>query len=749
MTFPAEILSHTPKKIQFELMSDTDRIICDSEPINWKSGTLELKRDLEAGGVFVNYQQDSLTFVGNGAVFLRNLYDSFELTSRAKCTLIISYWKEFDLTTPANSRQYVEFPSRFEINFAFYETVKIGRFWFGVRVKAVNNSVQTKLDNRIDVDVDISKVIDAKITTIGGIKIDSYGSDDNMLKKGIDFAATNIIYFSELNWSQIGHGVLLDRITGTASYTAMPLSKVGLTGEFPEIQSVGYQTRIVNIANITPFFKSAKFDYNSIDIYYHWNTIVNQRHIGDFNWRIQIVEIDPAGTIYATHYEKGFGGINQYYSDEGTITISIKKGNDLKFVCKNQGYDNTTAYTEIQDLKITQTVSQSPAITGEGLPIYETIERLCQHDLDVRYPIYSDFFGRQDVQYRPNVYYATESVDRFAHVMGGMNLRGALLNNPDAPIVLNFKNLMKSIKALWNVGYSLETNLSLFGDPLPRIRIEEYAHFFENVKIDFNPPLSSRINKYDIQSQVMPELVPVDLKSGFESFEYLTANGRAEPNTTSQRTSAMNTATKFEAISWLRGDTKGIYDNISNPIGVNGSTDTKGDGSVFIIKSRKHLTSTVKWIPETDQSITVRHESSLFKNALLNRYFTPTRILIRHINRIKAGMMKLNSDSVLKFQASDKSNSLETSTDGGVTSLFENQDLIISSLANPIYKAIKHTAIMIFTRADLALAIAYPYRYWDFGTDLKGNNVSGFLLNLKQQNLSDKAEITIIERFVP
>lgn len=742
MAWPFDIFSNTPAKYLFKLVSETDFCDCKPEPLEWKSGAIEMKRDLESGGVMVSFLCDSLTFVGNGAAFLKNLYNNKEVN--AKCTLKIYWWKW-------STRAYVEFPSQFDINMNFYEIVKVGRFFYGVRVKAINSSTQTKLDNRIDVDVDISKITDGKVKTIGDVTLDSYGwSGDNLLTKDIHFSATNVIYHAELYKNYVSNGVLLDRINGTVSYTSMPLDKIDIS-EFAEVQSVGYQTKIVDIKNITPFFKDALFDYLSIDIYYHIITKVNQRHVGPtFPWTIQIIETDPSGTIITTTDIGGFGGENWYYYFQNTVNIKCDKGNSLKLVTRVEGINNTTAYVELSELKITQTVSQSPAMIGEGFPIYETIERLCQHVLDVQYPIYSDFFGRTDVQYKPGVYYSAENVDRFAHVMGGMNLRGALLNNADAPLVINFKNLMKSIKALWNVGYSLEVNPALFGDSNPRIRIEEYAHFFDNTtELVFTPTLASRITKYDIQSQVMPELIPVDLKSGFESFEYLTANGRAEPNTTSQRTSIMNTASKFEVISWLRGDTKGILDNISNPIGTNGSTDTKGDSSVFIIKTRKHSTITGHWIPETDQSITVRNGSSLFKNDLLNRYFTPARMLIRHANRFKAGMMK-ELASVLKFQASDKLCSLETSTDGGITSLFENQDIIISTLANPIFKSIKHTVIIPeWTFTDQELIQLYPGKYLSFGIGLDGKEITGYLLPLKKKNAEDKVEITIIERYVP
>ena len=113
--------------------------------------------------------------------------------------------------------QYIEFPTRYDINFNFYESVKVGRFFFGVRVKAVNNSVQTKLDNRQDVDVDITKLV-----SIGGVAINGYGANDIDLKKKLYYSATNINYSAELNKNlQTDGAYSLDR-QGLYLYTSDP-----------------------------------------------------------------------------------------------------------------------------------------------------------------------------------------------------------------------------------------------------------------------------------------------------------------------------------------------------------------------------------------------------------------------------------------------------------------------------------------------------------------------------------------------
>jgi hypothetical protein len=201
----------------------------------------------------------------------------------------------------------------------------------------------------------------------------------------------------------------------------------------------------------------------------------------------------------------------------------------------------------------------------------------------------------------------------------------------------------------------------------------------------------------------------------------------------------MSTATKLENISALRGDTKGILDNIANPLASDESVDKKGDSDKFIIKTQRD--GTHDWIPETNENITIENESSLFGESLLNRYFTPTRMLLRHGNVISSGMSKADAQaSVLKFQKTDKSNSLETTGDG-LTGLKESDDIAVSSLTAPIFKPIKHTIECLFTLTDLEVFSANPNGYVTFS-----ETISGYVLSLKKKNNEDKAEITIIEK---
>jgi hypothetical protein len=723
MTFP--IQSATPPLYRFRLVTDNQNLICDPEPLEWASGSLEINRDLNIGGVFACFQLESLTFTGNGAKLLSDLFTLFEVN--AKCDLIVEWFNY-------QQREYVEFPSRFNINFGFFERVKIGLQATGVRVKAVNSDTQTKLESRKDIDVDLTKLV-----SIGGVTIADYPD----MKKLMDYDPVNIFNFASLlvDTSINTNGYKLPRQSTGPSFVSVPLTVE--KSDFKEIRTVKYSTGHAQDTFISQFITPALFDYE-MEVNYIFNFSVRQDHTGTPPWSMYFLQTTLTGE--RTEYLIGsFGNETGLVTFSSGLNMSLKKGDSVRLVVRVANIENTEAYIGQSVVSFTQKVVSSPEKTTEGFPLYEATERVLQHILDNRFPLYSEHFGRTDTTYNANgAKYQSENQLRFAHIQTGLNLRGVKLSGVEA-FSLNFKDLFKGLQAIYNVGYGLE---KMAGETHERVRIEPYAHFFQNtLALD----LSSRIHPLDIVSQVMPELIPVHIKSGFDNFEYLEINGRAEPNTTSERTSVMNTDSKFDCICPLRGDTKGIYSALSTEYD---TKDSKGDNKVFIVKSQRagakvklwggsityELPTKTQWKAEKAQNIEVVGDTSVFKNDLLNRYFTPTRMLKRSANRLKAGMTKFNH-TALRFQSSDKLQGLKTTGEG--YTIAENEDMPLSSMDNPIFKAMKHTVVCDFDLTDLTTLLANKTGYIKF-TD----NLSGYLLSLKKKNNQAQAEITIVERYV-
>ncbi|HAT75506.1 MAG TPA: hypothetical protein DCS19_01350 [Flavobacterium sp.] len=726
MTFPTDIQSNTPSKYRFELVGDTKTIVCDTEPLEWASGKIMIKRDLNVGGVFVSSNSDALTFVGNAAEMLRGLYKTSGLN--AKCTLITYWWKEFDFENISQGRKYIPFPTRYNIDFNFYQVVKVGGFSFGIKVKAINSSFQTKLDQRQDINVDLTK-----LTSIGGATIMDY----ELLRKTINYDATNIYHYAELNTaSELDPD--LPRVKGTNCYASIPLSIV--KNDFNgEIQAVKSMNRVVNITAIPKLLNNSQFDRTFIFKYFVLFTVF-ERHVGTPPWTLQLIISDELN-INFTEIELGtFGNSKGFVSFDSSETIEIKKGESLRLVVKTGNIKSIKAYFIDTNISFTQEVAASPARDVEGMPIYEAFERIGQHIFDTQYPIYSEFFGRDEIKFNDQGNtYTSENQLTFAHIQNGLNLRGLKLS--DTPLAINFKDLFKTSNACWNLGYGFETI-----SETNRLRIENYAYFFQDNEIGFSPPLSSRINKYDIESQVMIEFAPNDIKSGFDKYEYLQINGRSEPNTTSQRTLILNTATKFEAIAAYRGDTKGILDSLNIPID---TTDTKQDSDIFITKTQ---INGINWKPERSENIAIIDGSSVFGEDLLNRYFTPARMLLRQSNRIKSALTKdIFTGSYLTFQTSDKLQTLKTSgtSQSGIDqyTIQENQNIQVSSLHDPIFLPMKHKIRCTFTKKDLEILQSNLYGWIDFGVDVTGEQIKGYLIDFEMMNNEDVAEITIIEKY--
>ena len=247
MTFPA-LNSNTPKRYQFKLISANKTILCDPEPIEWSSGIIEFNRDLDVGGVFGSMALDTITFLGNGANLLKELYTAYEMN--AVCTLVIYWWKK-------SIRDYVEFPNRYNINFNYYEIAQVNKSYFGVRVKAVNSSFHTNLTNREDVKVNTTSLL-----SIGNIAIADYYPP---FKKGLYYQAINDNYIGVLYILRtFSTGFSLPHLKHVVSYTSIPLD-IKVNDSFDaQLQPVKYVTQIplTSLSQVPSFFVRANYDYD-------------------------------------------------------------------------------------------------------------------------------------------------------------------------------------------------------------------------------------------------------------------------------------------------------------------------------------------------------------------------------------------------------------------------------------------------------------------------------------------------------
>lgn len=729
MTYPQDIASNTPAPYRFKLLNpDTsESIILTTEPVGWKGGTLEIDREILIGGVFSKFSSGTLTFIKEGAKFLRDIWDSKEINGR--CNLHI-YWFKF------STQAYIEFPSSFALNFSTIKPrVKVGRFTIGVGIEAVNNDTLTKLRNRENTNIDITK-----LNSLGGYPIVDYNTPllpelPKMVYFGNSATSTNAASESTGRYE-------LPRLAGSVSYCSVPLTL--LFSEFSEWQNVPHVMR-ATIAGITPFLKS------SLDTYYcnfaYDITIDVTNKDKDKPWEILLIETDTSNAIINEWSIAILGATlgTQYHTYQGSIDLTISSiGNNLLFVVRVSDIASIQAFITHAYVKFHAIELNIASRWLESFPLYNAFERVLQHYLDVQFPFYSEYLSYNTpytivYDLDGNVYpvHDDEQLTYF-NLFTGLCLRGVPLDsssgNSNNPFTLNFKKLFHSISAMLNLGYTIEEIAGF-----TRVRIEEYSYFFdETVVLD----LSDRCTIYDIETEAMPELAFQKIKTGYNNFEYEMQNGRGEYNTLHERTTIIKTDSEFDNISDLRADSMKINDLFSKHIEDSGTTDENGDNNIFIIKTQTYEGG---WKPETDENIEIENDTSLFgvENSF-NLYITPTRNLIRNGNKIKAALTKYPS-SLIKYQTSEKLQTLRTTGEG--FTITENEDILIDEsgsglLADPIWKPIKHRISVRFDYDDLTTLQSNL-----FGLIKFSSNIQGYLLNLKKKNDEDMAIIEIIEQY--
>ena len=721
-----ESLTYPPFRFVLSNPDTGESLTLTSEPLEWASTKMLFDRKIEIGGVFTSLVVDSLTFINEGADFIRKIWVAKEMNGN--CNLTIGWWK-FSI------RDYVDFPTSYSLDFAneFKPNVKIDEQSIGLNISTKNESEFEKFSNRRKTKVDISKnqfnveKNEWEITTIGGQTIVDYPA----LKKNFNMPAFDIYQAS--SWiDTLTTQKIINNSGSTLLYTTFQMDIS--TMDYSETTAVAYATDL-NTQNLITNFFSASLEDRTFDFIYDITVEVTNRKGGFLNatdvYEIRVEEINVG--VVNQYVIANFGRTKGVKNYTGTISIPVTTGNKLRVYIETDAVENVDADILTSSFQIKETVANTEAKTVEGFPLYESFERVLQHYLDTQYPFYSEFLGRLDTPYNlDGDCYLSEDQLRFANMFSGLNLRGALLLDNDNPLALSYDTLYGCANSIYNLGYGTETIDDFF-----RIRIEEYAFFFKDVEI---ADLSSRITRLDITTETISDLAYLGIKTGFKDSNPLIVNGRGEYNTQSEFTTILNTDNEFDNVSDIQAGTAEITKKLAEELT---NEDTEEDNSLFIIKSQRDGD---EWKPEFDENIEVDNSSSLFGGQSLNLYYTPIRNLIRHGVKFKAALTKYLS-SYIRFQTAGKNQTLQTT--GTVDSGFdeytvkENQDILVDNLTDPIWKPISHTVEIYFDNDDLETLMAQPMGYYTFSS-----TITGYVLRVEKPTNENKAVITIIERYV-
>jgi len=712
-----KINDNMPKYL-FTLISETGTIVCDNVPKEYDSLTIDLVRDIDYAGVFVEFKAGSLTFTGDAEKrLLRELWGERGLG--ANCELLIQY---FDLAY----RTYKSFSSNFVLDFNTYNEVLVSKSRNGIRINTEVTGKVRKLRDRKATKVDLTKRV-----SLGGLtmlEIDHWTA----FRKTLNFPAIEVLGVAKWQTPFTTADELLFAASEDIDF-AFPLTLT--TTDFTEAQSIASAKGIPD-----PFFDTNLVARNptiaiSIEVrawgggFISPDPAVFTFKFGVFDETGTLVILSILGTVNAALFPT-----TQTYTYFTTFNFPI--GYTMKIW---GNVDSKSDSSKIQFMSSSIVVKGDaisiPATTVQSFPIYEALERNLQLMLDTQYPLKSDFFGRTDVSKNGTDNYLSENQERFAQIINGLSLRGMILDDINNPLAVSFDDLMKTANALWNVGFHYDSSLD-------RIVIEERAFFFVD---EGGMDLSSRINDQEIQFEVLPDLAYAKIQTGYNSFDYEVINGRGEYNTKTERTSIITGSNSFDNVSVLRGDSRGITLALNTPVVPNGvgdpegSKDLKSDKDNFIVKSQINAINTDEWDVELQENIQIENDSSYFGDSSMNLYFTPTRNLLRHNYELAAGL-EHELSSLLRFQTSDKLQDLET-TDG-VDNIVENQDITVNDLGLPRWVPGQFIISLPFYEADILTLIENKHKLVKLS-----ETKEGWILKAKYSISKRKVELNILQKY--
>lgn len=759
----ADRTSNDPAPYKFELISTIGTVI--AEPNEWAEGITKLSRDKDMFGVFTSYSIDSLTFVDVNAIQLlygtavnKGLFRLYEID--AVCLLRISIFNQ-------KTRFYEPMPTDYALKFGAFKIKKIGDLAIGVNVGCTDSSLLSKYKERKGVAIDLVNYKSGNMRDmLGGgtfsdytgfplnskIKIPAISSFFNAT---LGYRASNIV--DPLFILVPGYNSIIDLI---------------IESDFPETKQVNYQYGQVDQTYINPFFQTST-EARTLVIDFSISINIDEVPLILFSECIHLFmgRFDSSNVLQEEQLIRDFGlhtGIETYASfDDGIVisgetfvrtdlpelTFAMEMGDSLKAYIKKEN-SNVKAYFVNSVIKISHEIANTFETIIDGLPIYEALETIFKMICDVPFPFYSEKFGRAELEYAPGKYYGdlpgwVEDSRNYGHFCSGVNIRGLTIYDENGRINVVPEKFLNSVSAIYCTGMSIETI-----EGTPRFRIEDRDFFYNDTEII---DLSGRINILDIEMEYLPQMAYNQIEYGYENFEFLSTNGRSEPNTKCTRSTQLTANETLNIVCDFVTATTAIVMCLEKQINLTGSEDTKFDSNVFFIKSQIDTEGGTdnRWIAETDELVNIENNSSPYKESTLNRWVMPMYNLLRNSELFTPALYAYQRLSgKLKFQTTDKLSSFQSSCIDYAFTIKENQDLQLNLLALPKIRPWKCSVNSDFTMEDLTDSETGLLMVGSDGVENRykilklAEEISGWIIDdgINKKNAENKAGISIIQK---
>jgi len=561
---------------QFILNPDTDNLEID-EPIGWADIAFEIIRDKKFHGVSISYSLSEIKLVGEGAVFLKDQYETNGSDSDVKIRI------------SAICDNEVQDTEDFQLDFGRYKEMCGSECSVSIGIEDV--SCFTQFNNNFDKKVDLlSDVAFDKVTPLA-----EYAG----LEKEVTIPGKALRFRDHATTTQVQENIAdppyFDDGTDIQSDTAiLPAfqntveSSLGTFNPSPIIDAVAHDDALTYppyldwspLVNTTDLFGRIRCAFSDINFSFRLKGSIDVVQSGKI-WGLSIrVDRLPAGgdaTVpgdWVREYQSadiagGFHVITGSWDEEHTIPIDITEGDLLylyyEFVTSDH-IDDVLFTNDVESYFTLEVKTLCDPSTAKMFLIHETLSRIAESNTNNCLQLKSEYFGRMDSE--PTSYPAN-GCGGFEALTSGLFIRRA--ENPT--FFLGMKDALTGLQAIHNIGFGLEregTNEFL--------RVEKMDHFYQDIQL-------MDCSDLDVQTKaVLPEEIPGIILGGYEKWEVENVNGLDEFNSKREYRLTINNAkgTLDYRCKFIAGGYAIELTRLQS-FADTGAADTKYDNDTFIL----------------------------------------------------------------------------------------------------------------------------------------------------------------------
>lgn len=735
------------QRVRYRLYNKDQGESIIQDPEGWQDDDKELARNEEYHGIFTQFS-NSLTFVGDGADYIKFVYTFYGINANIRLTR--------DEANPQTDIWEAKYQG--DLDLSTYE-IEGGK----VKVKFNNAGIEMIIKARESEQVELERTntMDGAVMAPLSVKTVAINGREILLNTQFDIQQTD-------NYASI-HLSAGDNAGGTdrAQSVGVPLNMFSQSHE--NAHSVIPQTNGGESQGTTGImFFAVTAVPRTLHIKMNLDFTTNITSKDDVNHAFYGLFISKygGGTEYSTItrgvatllHTDTYGGVDvlggQAYANpftgannnppkpwsvswEGDIFVDAGESLALEFYGKaNLGsafHDGTLAVTAQNisgSLKISENSYFQPT-QSKFILAYEMANRLLEIMTGSNTALKSDFLGRTDTGYPQD---GKGALNGFTH---GFWLRGfdRLPESTEEEInsfkqlTTSWKDFIGSLQTVWNIGLGIERS-----GYREKVVIEELSYFY-NRRVTVRLPLAINKAKRSVATKYYYSGLDLGYSKGGE---YEEAMGLDEYNAKSTFTTVINRIKNvYSRLSVYRADSYGKEFARRKNKAAYPTEDTRYDTDVFFLDLKRGAGEIFEervWQDDFSQAPTGTYSPGTATNLRLS----PVNILLRHGWVIAAGLTKYASDFI-RYGSSTANSALKTKLIGG-NEYAENGNIVNAELSRaryiPEFIEFEHELdndLMQTIQASTMIQgrlIPNVYGLFEF-TNEEGEIERGYLINLK------------------